>query len=575
MSGVAFFADHYRIPVVTLAIAFVLGLNHWPAEHVFPTQPVAAENMTPLHDPAFFVTRAAGPDNAQPVIIVTATGGGIHAAAWTATALHALDTEFGPLEFHKHILLMSTVSGGSVAAAGFLREYFTGRPFDQGSFNRIQGAAACSSLQAVAWGLAYPDTLRLFFPWIFNLFPSLDRFDRGWALQKAIDRNLRDPFCVPDRRSRDAGAPDLESLTLNALARLDPAKPPCIDHPDACRYLPAFTLNTTVVETGDRFLLSNYSVFAEGYDRARSDPFSVLPAGSFLGVYGRAPILPHPVAWPIPNPGRYADISLLTAARLSASFTYVSPATRIPFENSQGNMQNAYHFVDGGYYDNDGTNSAIEFLEAASGAFSPQHPLRVLLIEIRNTDDIDASDSPDSYAHQAGLKRKDDGHSHKLPPQQNGWTEQAEKKIRFGPLQQISAPPQTALNAGFSSVTRRNRRELQTLERSLCGSLFLEHIVLDYQQRTQFKPGSPQVDTENSEVDQPLSWHLTQRQRDWIENADDDALDRKRPVSDRENIRKAADWFRRAEARKGSPITASAACKAQFPVETPNLPNKP
>lgn len=556
MAGIAFFADHYRIPVFTLAIASVLALNYWPAEHVFPAEALCTADQKPLHDPAYFVIRAAGIGNVQPVVIVTATGGGIHAAAWTATALRALDKEFGDLQLHRHILLMSTVSGGSIATAGFLREYFTDQPFNDSSYDRVQGAASCSSLQAVAWGLAYPDTLRLFFPWVFNAFPTLDRFDRGWALQKAIDRNLHDPECITDEKRLAAGGPNLSDLTLNALSLLDPNSPPCLGHEDACSHFPAFTLNTTVVETGDRFLLSNYSVFARGSGASdkTSDLFEVLPAASFLGVYGREAILPWPNPMPIPNRGGYADLSLLTAARLSASFTYVSPATRLPFEKSQGDKQNAYHFVDGGYYDNDGTNSAIEFLQAASPAFSTRQPLRVLLIEIRNTDDINISDSPDSYGYQAGLKWNN-----------GAWSQQAESKKRFGPLAQLAAPPEAALYAGFSSVTRRNRRELGTLQRSLCGSLEVKHVVLDYQQHIRYKPGTTETDQDESEVDQPLSWHLTQRQQDWIRGQDDDALDRKWPISDRVKIREAVRWFKEAQAKKGAPIIASESCKAQFP----------
>ena len=447
LAGVAFYADYYRLPVFTLAVAIVLAINHWPGEHVFPAEPLMAADLTRLPDPTYFVSRTAGETNMQPVVIITATGGGIHSAAWTATVLRELDKQFGDLNLHNHILLMSTVSGGSVATAGFLREYFTKQPFNDKSYNRIQGAAACSSLQAVAWGLAYPDTLRLFFPWFFYIFPTLDRFDRGWALQKAIDRNLHDPQCIKDKESREPDAPNLSNLTLNALSQLDPNRPPCADHKDACRHFPAFTLNSTVVETGDRFLLSNYSIFAS----KKSDPFEVLPAASFLGVYGRESILPFDNPVPVPHRGGYADLSLLTAARLSASFTYVSPAARLPFEKSQGTNQNAYHFVDGGYFDNDGTNSAIEFLQAASPAFSPWHPLRVLLIEIRNTDDIDINDSPDSYAYQAGLELRHGFWSKSYPP---------ENKNRFGPLDQLIAPPEAAIMAGFSSVTRRNRREL-------------------------------------------------------------------------------------------------------------------
>lgn len=562
MAGIAFFADRFRLPVLTLAIALVLGVNHWPAEHVFPTEPIhkAYEN-TPLPDPADYVRRIAFHNNHQdddPVIIITATGGGIHAAAWTATALHAIDQEFGALNFHNHILLVSSVSGGSVTGAAFLREYFTDGAFTEASYNRIQGAAACSSLQAVAWGLAYPDTFRLLFPWLFNSFHAFDRFDRGWALQKAIDRNLRDRECVPDPISRKAGGPNLANLTLNTLALSDPAMSPCRQHQDACEHFPAFTFNTTVVETGDRFLLSNYSVFA-----GKEGTYDVLPAASFLGVYGREAILPPPGPNRVPHRGDFADLSLLTAARLSATFTYVSPAARLPFEDAQGTMRNAYHFVDGGYYDNDGTNSAIEFLKAAfqesdpqKETFNPSRPLRVLLIEIRNTDDLDISDSPDSYANQAGLKWNS--------KKQTWHPDQASGRQRFGPMDQALAPPEAAIAAGFSSTTRRNRRELDTLEDALCGSLELNHVVLDYQQATITNPATEQVIRGESEVAQPLSWHLTKREKNWIEGTGnlESALDRKKPISDRQKIKGAVAWFKEALNKKGASLNESPACRA-------------
>lgn len=56
-------------------------------------------------------------------------------------------------------------------------------------------------------------------------------------------------------------------------------------------------------------------------------------------------------------------ISVATAARLSATFPYVSSAARIPAEFAPY----AFHFVDGGYFDNDGTSSVIEFLMHAFG----------------------------------------------------------------------------------------------------------------------------------------------------------------------------------------------------------------
>jgi hypothetical protein len=120
-----------------------------------------------------------------------------------------------------------------------------------------------------------------------------------------------------------------------------------------------------------------------------------------------------------------------------------------------------------------------------------------------------------------------------------------------------------ALYAGFSSVTRRNRRELDTLERALCSSLEVNHVVLDYQQEIKLKPNTTDVNEGESELDQPLSWHLTRRQRDWIEGEADGALDRKKPVSDRVKIKRAVEWFKQAQAKRESPFDDTDACGGQ------------
>lgn len=552
MAGIAFFADRYRIPVLTFAISAILLLNIFPAEHVFPVIPLQpAEAAGTLRTPADYLKRVAYDTNGtpSPVIIVTATGGGIHAAAWTATVLDELERSFGP-QFHQHVLLISSVSGGSVAAMAFLREYFAERPFDPEDHfrQRVLQASECSSLQAVAWGLVYPDALRLLFPWIYNLHPSLDRFDRGWALEMALQRNLTDESCFESKADLQATFADPSKLRLNALATLPWTR-------NGARF-PAFTFNTTAVETGDRFLLSNYSAFSESVGREK-----ILPAASFLGVYGREALIHSPIK----DRGGYADLSLFTAARLSASFTYVSPPSRLPFEMSQGKAQTAFHFVDGGYYDNDGTNSVIEFLRSAKVALPRIGVLPVLLVEIRNDDDIDDTDSPDSYANQANLVFQPyaPGDQHQPDsPLDGSWKAPRKAPGRWGPVAQLLAPPEAAIHAGFNSTTRRNRRELDLLECAFDSHLAIHHLVFDYQQHIKYQKGheahtaNPLIDTGESEVDQPLSWHLTKRQKLWISGNEKNsngepligALDRNTTLSDRQKIQQALDWFNGAQA---------------------------
>jgi hypothetical protein len=81
----------------------------------------------------------------------------------------------------------------------------------------------------------------------------------------------------------------------------------------------------------------------------------------------------------LPDVTGHKDVSLLTAARLSAAFPFVSPAARPDTDTPA-----AYHVVDGGYWDNSGIVSAIEWLEAAE----PRRPDRVIFIEIRSSAQI-------------------------------------------------------------------------------------------------------------------------------------------------------------------------------------------
>jgi hypothetical protein len=59
------------------------------------------------------------------------------------------------------------------------------------------------------------------------------------------------------------------------------------------------------------------------------------------------------------------EMDLWTAARMSASFPYVSPAARMRLTGSQGttNVLASYHLVDGGYYDNYAVGAVLDWLE--------------------------------------------------------------------------------------------------------------------------------------------------------------------------------------------------------------------
>ena len=115
---------------------------------------------------------------------------------------------------------------------------------------------------------------------------------------------------------------------------------------------PATIFNATVTETGERFLLTPVDI-PESWK-----------AKTFLGQY----------------PGK--SIGVVTAARLSATFPYISPIAQARYNGRP--MAPTLHMADGGYYDNFGIMSVVEWLnEVLQYAHDQLNLDQVLLVQIR------------------------------------------------------------------------------------------------------------------------------------------------------------------------------------------------
>src|SRR5262249_52945070 len=145
-----------------------------------------------------------------------------------------------------------------------------------------------SSLDDVAWGATYPDAWATFIPPIRALAG-----DRGQALEWAWTR------------SQEVARP-LSAWRTQVWSDLRPAN----------------IFNATLVDSGERLLIGTSRLGWREQDQRGLRNFEELY--------------------------RDRDLQVVTAARLAASFTYVSPATR----TSQPGT--ASHVVDGGYYDDYG-----------------------------------------------------------------------------------------------------------------------------------------------------------------------------------------------------------------------------
>jgi hypothetical protein len=323
LSAVTFILDRFRLPVLLPFLVLAVATSYVRrTDHYFDMLP--AQSTTEL-SPAQ-VIRAGKPG--APLIVVAASGGGIKAAAWTSRVLTGLEEDSraafpaNPRIFGESIRLISAVSGGSVGAMYFVNEYDpdgAGLPQNPSELESAVDSAEASSLDDIAWGIAYPDFLRTFLP----IFKHLDR---GVALEAALTREL------PNRGGH-------LSSTLDGWRR------GVVEG-----WRPAVIFNATIVESGQRILLGTSDL---KWARSRTG----LRDREFPQFSGR-------------------DIKLVTAVRLSATFPYVSPAARPDIPGPQ------IHLVDGGYTDNYGMATLLSWLdEGLSVADNPVR--RVLIIEIR------------------------------------------------------------------------------------------------------------------------------------------------------------------------------------------------
>jgi hypothetical protein len=406
LSGAAFFLDRFRLPVFTTLLFISLLTGFFRTDHQFAITKRGAnadERLTPeqvvwswAHEPRI--------GRGKTVTIVATAGGGIRASAWTAEVMTRLQENCGQ-NFSSSIVLMSSVSGGSVGAMFVMAPYSPTNgayPTDSAELEAIRFNSSRSSLSAVGWGLSYPDLART-----MPVFGSLlvpQTLDRGWALENAWLAGWKERPKMSDWR-QDVGH----------------------------GRRPAVIFNATASENGERFLIASTETNGDSTVRF----FDAFPG------------------W---------DVPVVTAARLSATFPYASPLAR----PSDGPESNRFHVADGGYYDNSGVLSAVEWLREAKDAL---HDYTVLLIV------IDAEPGPNK-----------DGKS---------WSWQ----------HQLVGPIETVLHVRTSSQALRDR-----LERDM---------AMDYLKLVKGAEGEVTSATflYSSDLPVPLSWHLTKAQRDTIPKA--------------------------------------------------------
>ena len=356
LAGIAFFLDRFRVPLLApmAVFAFAGGLFQ-QSDYFYEGLPRSSRSAPALTAADIIDAHEKGLDAGTPIVLVATTGGGIQAAAWTARVLTGLneavwlENNGAHTSFSHYVRMISAVSGGSVGTMYFAAAYQKGEvPPDQSQ--KILVNAEQSSLDEVTWGLAYPDL-------IFGFFPLL----KGIGVSGGQVRTTDSGFIFADRgrmleTSWRKRLPQIEEdSTLNGWRR-----------DAALGTRPAIIFNSTLVETGDRYLLASTGFIDSAENKAKREQYQ--------GRWEFSKLYPD------------SDLRIPTAARLSATFPYVTPAARMLRNDSRHSEDGRFyrpepHAVDGGYYDNYGMASLLDWLDNGLQAI-PARP-KILIIEIR------------------------------------------------------------------------------------------------------------------------------------------------------------------------------------------------
>ena len=438
LSGVTYCIDRWRIPLFSLIlVAIILTGGNSKTDNYYRSCPAGGPQANaerypycpsedPLNEPRpkprdlLQLRQPAGK-----LVLVSAPGGGIQSAAWTTFVLWKLDEASGG-RLIPNVGAISSVSGGSVgifhlAAAGFKAK--------QAFLHATQ-----PTIDDVAWGYMVPDQQRIFLPYIRNSV-----IDRGWALECASERAAERDECRNHESPLNLDSPEIK--------------------PSA--NVPALIMNATMMERGGPIVFST----SEFLPPDPQTPNAPLPtcgpkiAGfgmqDFTELYGRR-------------------IRLMTAARLSASFPYVSPAART-FDLEP--LCPDYHLQDGGYFDNYGIFSLITWLRHGLEPFGDHPPFNKILL-------IRLNAFPEGQVY----------------PTVAGWRGQ------------LVYPPEGFLHARDTAQQNAGDTAVEILSDQLKGQgIHLQPADFRYE----VKGTTPQIEKACSNP--PLNWVLTPRQKECFE----------------------------------------------------------
>ncbi len=326
-SALGFFLWRHHVPLV-LVLGLWVGIGGWffHKDYGYRVMEVDAGKELPS---AYEVLVGAPPLRR---IAVAAVGGGIHSGAWEVEVLTRLQEISGCRDLPDRLCAISGTSGGSYGAMLYAHAMYHDKAVEDLKqedtpdatkslyLAALREAVRATSLGSVVRALAYRDLPGYFAPLWFG-------DDRGTAMEKQWTTNAKQP-----RQMGSTGTTvtigreeDLASVTLAQWGQL------ALEGK-----MPAILFTSGTEESGRPVIYGSSKVWDWNWNATRGESARTSPRKSLT-------------------------VPVVTGARLSASFPFVSPAAR-PAEPN-GHLERVEHQMDGGYYDNYGLVALNRWLE--------------------------------------------------------------------------------------------------------------------------------------------------------------------------------------------------------------------
>jgi hypothetical protein len=286
-------------------------------------------------------------DEPVPLVLVSAAGGGVRAAAWTTTVLECL---FGPdprpgcdrRAGWDRVFAAAGASGGSVGLATFTAATLAAAPAADLDADHLAAG--------LAWQLFVEIPLAL--PRLHVPADRAERLERSWSADGAVAGGGGRPCWAPPVTGRGGDGP-VRPLEVPALS--------LADLPEGCAApVPLLLFNGTNAPDGCRVVIGpvdaawTAATAGDGRGAPRDCP---APAPGTAGSSAWAPSTHDLTDTLCPD----EDLPLVTAAFLSARFPLVSPAGRIAANAGCASASGeTLVVVDGGYRDNVGAGTLAD-----------------------------------------------------------------------------------------------------------------------------------------------------------------------------------------------------------------------